>query len=261
MRICIEIGNGGFGPGYGLIGLSSGARDDAGKTGTDIRQEFRENTDDPNWRWPYGPLPICYWDVESCVRGLRKSEFWQCEYSIPMHMKETTGPTPSLNNRLDLKCGLECGRRFVGSDACSRTEMQFRNARLSDLTGEWPDRTARAALLMARATAPATPSTFSNCRVSTFSPARTVAGSGSNKSINPTGSRSVTPRARPIKQLLLDSTRRRPAHDRSSISAPTTTIPDDSVATLRAALGSGRAICRIECRLCDHRDHKVDEIQ
>jgi hypothetical protein len=35
-RIYIEIGNGGFGLGYGLVGLTNGVPDDTGKTGPAI---------------------------------------------------------------------------------------------------------------------------------------------------------------------------------------------------------------------------------
>ena len=31
-RLYVEVGNGGWGPGYGLLGLTGGARDDLGKT-------------------------------------------------------------------------------------------------------------------------------------------------------------------------------------------------------------------------------------
>jgi hypothetical protein len=69
-RIYIEIANGGFGPGYGLIGLTNGMPDDTGKTAPDIYVELRgANHDDPKWKWPYGLLPICDWGcaILSCV--------------------------------------------------------------------------------------------------------------------------------------------------------------------------------------------------
>jgi hypothetical protein len=69
-RIYIEIGNGGFGPGYGLIGLTNGIPDDTGKTGPAIYEQFRKGSpDEPNWKWPDGLLPICHWGcaILSCV--------------------------------------------------------------------------------------------------------------------------------------------------------------------------------------------------
>ena len=66
-RLYSEIGNGGFGPGYGLIGLSKGVPDDLGKTAPEIYRQFR--TRDTNWNWPVGLLPICHWGcaILSCI--------------------------------------------------------------------------------------------------------------------------------------------------------------------------------------------------
>ena len=60
-RIYMEIGNGGFGPGYGLIGLTNGVPDDTGKTGPAIYQQFRRaGSEVRNWKWPDRLLPICH---------------------------------------------------------------------------------------------------------------------------------------------------------------------------------------------------------
>ena len=69
-RIYMEIGNGGFGPGYGLIGLTNGVPDDTGQTGPTIYELFRSaDPDEPNLKWPHGLLPICHWGcaILSCV--------------------------------------------------------------------------------------------------------------------------------------------------------------------------------------------------
>lgn len=65
-RIYAEVGNGGFGPGYGLIGLTNGAPDDTGRTNPAIYEEFR-SSDELNW--PNGLLPICHWGcaIVSCI--------------------------------------------------------------------------------------------------------------------------------------------------------------------------------------------------
>lgn len=51
----LEVGNGGFGPGYGLLGVAGGHADDTKRTAVDYyRDEF----------WPFlqrGLLPICNW--------------------------------------------------------------------------------------------------------------------------------------------------------------------------------------------------------
>lgn len=69
-RIYTEIGNGGFGPSYGLIGLTNGVPDDTGKSGPAIYLQFRDgDPEDPHWKWPAGLLPICHWGcaILSCV--------------------------------------------------------------------------------------------------------------------------------------------------------------------------------------------------
>jgi hypothetical protein len=69
-RIDVEIGNGGFGPGYGLIGLTNGAPDDQDKTAPAIYDWFRGgDPHDASWEWPAGLLPICHWGcaILSCV--------------------------------------------------------------------------------------------------------------------------------------------------------------------------------------------------
>jgi hypothetical protein len=69
-QIYIEIGNGGFGPGYGLIGMTGGEPDDTGKTAPEIFLQFRSaHLDEPSFRWPKSLLPICHWGcaILSCV--------------------------------------------------------------------------------------------------------------------------------------------------------------------------------------------------
>jgi hypothetical protein len=69
-RIYVEIGNGGFGPGYGLIGLTNGTPDDTGKTAPEIYRELRSaDRHEPNLKWPQGLLPICHWGcaILSCI--------------------------------------------------------------------------------------------------------------------------------------------------------------------------------------------------
>lgn len=65
-RLYTEIGNGGFGPGYALIGLTNGVPDDTGKTAPAIYEIFRSG---PELGWPDGLLPICHWGcaIYSCV--------------------------------------------------------------------------------------------------------------------------------------------------------------------------------------------------
>jgi hypothetical protein len=65
-----SIGNGGFGPGYGLIGLTGGYPDDQGHSAVDLYELFRRS--DPEnaaWQWPGRLLPICHWGcaIYSCI--------------------------------------------------------------------------------------------------------------------------------------------------------------------------------------------------
>jgi hypothetical protein len=65
-----KVGNGGFGPGYGLIGMTGGAPDDTGKTAPYIYAQFRTvDTEEPEWIWRPSLLPICHWGcgILSCV--------------------------------------------------------------------------------------------------------------------------------------------------------------------------------------------------
>lgn len=65
-----KIGNGGFGPGYGLMGLGSGATDDMGATTDSLYKSFREpDPETPYWQWPEKLMPICHFGcaVYACV--------------------------------------------------------------------------------------------------------------------------------------------------------------------------------------------------
>jgi hypothetical protein len=60
-RLLLEVGNGGFGPGYGILGVRDGQRDDQGYTAIDL---YRRAHDASTGGWAFLPpslLPICYW--------------------------------------------------------------------------------------------------------------------------------------------------------------------------------------------------------
>jgi hypothetical protein len=58
-RIYAEVANGGFGPGYGLLGLKDGARNESGEDVVALYKEFsRNDPKDPLWSWPKGLLPV-----------------------------------------------------------------------------------------------------------------------------------------------------------------------------------------------------------
>jgi len=65
-QLFLEFGNGGFGPGYGLIGMTGGAPDDTGKTALEIYLQFRSaDEEEPGFCWPQSLLPICHWGCAS----------------------------------------------------------------------------------------------------------------------------------------------------------------------------------------------------
>ena len=66
-----HVGDGGFGPGYGILGITSdGQKSDEGDTAVELYQVFHGvDPEDPNWNWPTGRLPLCHWGcaIYSCV--------------------------------------------------------------------------------------------------------------------------------------------------------------------------------------------------
>lgn len=60
-RLYLEVGNGGFGPGYGVLGLHGGHTDDTRRTAVDL---YRQAHVGPSAWWPFlksSLLPICHW--------------------------------------------------------------------------------------------------------------------------------------------------------------------------------------------------------
>ncbi len=64
------LANGGFGPGYGLIGLVGGVKSDVN---TDVVEDYRlrllTDAEDPGYFWPAGVLAVCHWGcgIYSCI--------------------------------------------------------------------------------------------------------------------------------------------------------------------------------------------------
>jgi hypothetical protein len=64
------VANGGFGPGYGLIGLAAGHLSDLKRDVLREYQMFRQaDPSEPGRSWPEQTLPICHWGcaIYSCV--------------------------------------------------------------------------------------------------------------------------------------------------------------------------------------------------
>jgi hypothetical protein len=61
-KLYLNAANGGFGPGYGVMGVEGGFTDDLGHTVTDLYENYRQpDPEDPSWLWPEQFLPICHW--------------------------------------------------------------------------------------------------------------------------------------------------------------------------------------------------------
>jgi hypothetical protein len=56
-RLYLEVGNGGFGPGYGLLGLHGGYQDDLGETLTDSYRSWHSGPSD----LPDALVPLAHW--------------------------------------------------------------------------------------------------------------------------------------------------------------------------------------------------------
>ena len=74
-KIYLNVANGGFGPGYGVMGVEGGFTDDMGHTVADLYESYRQpDPEDQSWLWPEQFLPICHWgcvvySVVECSRS------------------------------------------------------------------------------------------------------------------------------------------------------------------------------------------------
>jgi SMI1/KNR4 family protein SUKH-1 len=94
-RLYAEIGNGGFGPGYGLLGLLNGATDESGETAVQKYAALRnDSVEEGGIPWPTGLLPICNWGcaIYSCIN---------C--STPTYRMELFDPNPHEDHCTDWK--------------------------------------------------------------------------------------------------------------------------------------------------------------
>jgi len=67
-RLYVEIGNGGFGPGYGFFPIPT-IETSRAPTLLSLYQELKRPAASPGWEWPTGLLMICDWGclIRSCV--------------------------------------------------------------------------------------------------------------------------------------------------------------------------------------------------
>ena len=68
--VYLEVANGGFGPGYGILGVDDGATDDLGNNIEQLYEHLSApDPGVPDWECRERALPFCYWgcQVYSCV--------------------------------------------------------------------------------------------------------------------------------------------------------------------------------------------------
>jgi len=68
-RLYLEVANGGFGPGQGIVGVRGGSTTDRDRTIEDLYDEMRDSTtENPRWVWPAGLVPIVdYGGAFGCI--------------------------------------------------------------------------------------------------------------------------------------------------------------------------------------------------
>ena len=69
-KIYFEVGDGGFGPGYGFYGLLEGTDEFPDETVVRLYTSFRKaDPEDPSWSWPEKLLPLTDWGcaIRGCV--------------------------------------------------------------------------------------------------------------------------------------------------------------------------------------------------
>jgi hypothetical protein len=94
-QILIEIGNGGFGPGYGLIGVEGGYPDFSAGTLAQAYQQFRGEFPD----WPEKVAPICTWGcgIYSCL-DCSRPQAPVLAYNPDMHVLNDPNLEATLTN-------------------------------------------------------------------------------------------------------------------------------------------------------------------
>lgn len=80
-RLFKEVANGGFGPGYGLIGLPGGTLDDEGRSLVELREILWIDSETP---MPPPVVPLCEWGcgIWSCLDGETGAVLTMDEYGL-----------------------------------------------------------------------------------------------------------------------------------------------------------------------------------
>lgn len=95
-RIYLKVANGGFGPGYGVLGVEGGFTDDLGNTVADLFESYRQpDPEDSAWQWPEQFLPICHWGC-AVYSAIDCSQSPGPVYFIDVGVKDTGAPMDSI---------------------------------------------------------------------------------------------------------------------------------------------------------------------
>jgi len=112
-RLYVEVANGGFGPGYGLLGVDGGYVAEEGGTIVESRDFLASICGDSQVEWPSKTIPLCSWgsSVWSCLDcGSNEGTILTLQRKASPGRKTpcTSGSMPGVREFL-------CGRRCSSS--------------------------------------------------------------------------------------------------------------------------------------------------
>ncbi|MGP0067184.1 MAG: SMI1/KNR4 family protein [Isosphaeraceae bacterium] len=135
LKLCyLKVGNGGFGPGYGLIGVRGGYESDFG-TLVETYEQLKGDYASQGMSWEVGLLPFCEWGCGtfSCVDCGRSrhaiSQFEDFEvrpraYTLSEFFEMWLGGTDILSHGASARAGVRVINPFTGKPTVIRRRTQ-----------------------------------------------------------------------------------------------------------------------------------------
>lgn len=122
-RLYLELGNGGFGPGYGLLGLGDGHRDDQRGTAPSIHEKWLVS--------PRSLLPICHWgcgiySFVDCATG--EGVMWAYDPNPVSPSDPKQGPVPTNKTFAEWLLGWTKGVLYQPTFVQDETTLGWRAA-------------------------------------------------------------------------------------------------------------------------------------